>query len=142
MSNQRKFVSTIFYFCVTSAMLTFAGGSAAQEKMTASELRELIPSNTLSGHNERQNMVYAYHDPTGKLEGMTRKKGMHFDSGNWTITDDDQYCRQWSRWRAKALVCFHVYRLDNSKYRLISLTNQYDLRFTVKEGNSEGLKVY
>ena len=142
MNNQRKFVSTTFYFCFTLAMLIFAGGSAAQEKMTASEIRELIPSNTLSGNNERQIMVHAYHDPTGKMEGMTRKQGMHFDSGKWTITDDDQYCRQWNRWRGKALVCFHVYRLDNNKYRLISVTGQYDLRFKVREGNPEGLKVF
>ena len=49
MNNQRKFVSTIFYFCFTLAMLIFAAGSAAQEKMTVAEIRELIPSNTLSG---------------------------------------------------------------------------------------------
>ena len=142
MNNQREIVSTTFCFCFTLAILIFAGGSAAQEKMTASEIRELIPSNTLSGNNERQIMVHVYHDPTGKMEGMTRNKGMHFDSGNWTITDDDQYCRQWNRWRGKALVCFHVYRLDNNKYRLISVTDQYDLRFKVREGNPEGLKVF
>ena len=141
MNNQRKFVSTTFYFCFTLAMLIFAGESAAQEKMAASEIRELIPSNTLSGNNERRIRVHVYHDPTGKMEGMTRHQGMHFDSGNWTITDDDQYCRQWNRWRGKALVCFHVYRLDNNKYRLISVTGQYDLRFKVREGNPEGLKV-
>jgi hypothetical protein len=142
MNNQRKFVSATFYFCFTLTMLTFAGGSAAQEKMTTSEIRELIPSNTLSGKNEKQILVHAYHDPTGKMEGMTRKQGMHFDSGSWTITDDDQYCRQWDRWRGKALVCFHVFRLDNEEYRLISVTGQYDLRFKVREGNPEGIEVF
>jgi hypothetical protein len=142
MNNQRKFVSTIFYFCFTLAMLIFAAGSAAQEKMTVAEIRELIPSNTLSGINERRIMVHVYHDPTGTMEGMTRRQGMHFDSGNWTITDEDQYCRRWNRWRGKALVCFHVYRLDNNKYRFKSVTGQYDLRFKVREGNPEGLKVF
>ena len=142
MNNQRKFVSTIFYFCFTLAMLIFAAGSAAQEKMTVAEIRELIPSNTLSGLNEKRIMVHVYHDPTGTMEGMTRRQGMHFDSGNWTITDEDQYCRRWNRWRGKALVCFHVYRLDNNKYRLKSVTGQYDLRFKVREGNPEGLKVF
>ena len=142
MNNQRKFVSTTLYFCFTLAMLIFAGGSAAQEKMNASEIRELISSNTLSGNNEKQIMVHAYHDPIGKMEGMTRRQGVHFDSGNWKITDDDQYCRQWNRWRGKALVCFHVYRLDNNEYRLISVTGQYDLKFKVREGNPERLEVF
>jgi hypothetical protein len=142
MNNQREVVSTIFYFCFTLAMLIPAAGSAAQEKITAAEIRELIPSNTLSGRNEKRVMVHVYHDPTGTMEGMRRGQGMYFDSGNWTITDEDQYCRRWNRWRGKALVCFHVYRLDNNKYRLKSVTGQYDLRFKVREGNPEGLKVF
>jgi len=141
MNNQREIVSTIFYFCFTLAMLIPAAGSAAQEKMTAAEIRELIPSNTLSGRYENRFMVHVYHDPTGTMEGMRRGQGMHFDSGNWTITDEDQYCRQWNRWRGKALVCFHIYRLDNNKYRLKSATGQYGSRFKVREGNPEGLKV-
>ena len=123
-------------------MLIFAAGSAAQEKMTVAEIRELIPSNTLSGINEKRIMVHVYHDPTGTMEGMTRRQGTQLDSGNWTITNEDQYCRRWNRWRGKALVCFHVYRLDNNNYRLKSVTGQYDLRFKVREGNPEGLKVF
>ena len=141
MNNQREVVSTIFYFCFTLAMLIPAAGSAAQEKMTAAEIRELIPSNTLSGRNEKRVMVHVYHDPTGTMEGMRRGQGMYFDSGNWTITDEDQYCRQWNQWRAKTLGCFHIYRLGNNKYRLESVTGQYDSRFKVREGDPEGLKV-
>ena len=141
MNNQREVVSTIFYFCFTLAMLIPAAGSAAQEKMNAAEIRELIPSNTLSGRNEKRVMVHVYHDPTGTMEGMRRGQGMYFDSGNWTITDEDQYCRQWNQWRAKTLGCFHIYRLGNNKYRLKSVTGQYDSRFKVREGNPEDLKV-
>jgi len=142
MNNQCEFVSTIFYFCFTLAMLIPASGSAAQEKMSAAEIRELLPSNTLSGRNEKRIIVHVYHDPIGTMAGMTRRQGMHFDSGNWTITDEDQYCQQWNRWRAKALGCFHIYRLGNNKYRLKSVTGQYDSRFKVREGNPEGLKVF
>ena len=91
MNNQREFVSTGFYFCFALAMLMLATGSAAEEKMTAAEMRELIPSNTLSGRNDKQVIVHVYHDPSGKMEGLTRRQGMHYDSGNWTITDEDQY---------------------------------------------------
>jgi hypothetical protein len=141
MNNQRKFVSTIFCFCFTLAMLIPAAGLAAQEKMTATEIRELLPSNTLSGRNEKQIEVHVYHDPTGTMEGVKKRKGIHFDSGNWTITDEGQYCRQWNRWREKALGCFHIYRLGDNKFRLKSVTDLYDSRVKVREGDPEGLKV-
>jgi hypothetical protein len=141
MNNQREYVSVAFYFCFTLVMLIPAAGSAAQEKMTAAEIRELLPSNTLSGKSERQFMIHVYHDPTGTMEGKIKRKGIHFDFGKWTITEEDQYCRQWSRWRERALGCFHIYRLDNNKYRLKSVTGQYDSRFKVREGDPEGLKV-
>ena len=86
-------------------------------------------------------MVHVYHDPSGKMEGMVRGQGTNFDSGNWTITDEDQYCRQWSRWHVKTLDCFHIYRLDNNKYRLKSLTGHLVSELKVREGNPERLKV-
>jgi hypothetical protein len=142
MSYQRNFAGTVFYFCFTLAMLMLATESTAEERMTAAEIREMIPSNTLSGKNEKQLMVHVYHDPNGKMEGMTRRQGMYYDSGKWTITDEDEYCRQWDRWRGKSLVCFHIYRLGNKKYRFKSITGYYDLRFKLREGNPEKLKVF
>jgi hypothetical protein len=72
---------------------------------------------------------------------VKKRKGIHFDSGNWTITDEGQYCRQWNRWREKALGCFHIYRLGDNKFRLKSVTDLYDSRVKVREGDPEGLKV-
>jgi hypothetical protein len=141
MNNQREFVSTIFYFCLALATLIPAAGSAAEEKMSAAEIRELLPSNTLSGINEKRIRVQVYHDPSGTMEGMKRRQGVHFYSGNWTITDEGQYCQQWNGWRAKASGCFHIYRLGENKFRLKSVTDMYESRFTVREGDPEGLKV-
>ena len=122
-------------------MLIPAAGLAEQEKMTATEEKELLPSNTLSGRNEKQVEVHVYHDPNGAMEGKRKRKGIHFDSGNWTITDEGQYCRQWTRWREKALGCFHVYRLGDNRFRLESVTDQYESRVKVEEGDPRGLKV-
>jgi len=138
MNNQREFVSTIFYFCLALAALIPAAGSAAEEKMTATEIRELLPSNTLSGRNEKRIKAQVYHDPSGTMEGMTRRQGVNFYSGNWTITDEGQYCQQW---RAQTSGCFHIYRLGDNKFRLKSVTGMYESRFTVREGDPEGLKV-
>ena len=122
-------------------MLIPAAGLAEQEIMTVTEIKELLPSNTLSGRNEKQSEIHVYHDPTGAMEGMRRKKGMHFDSGTWTVTDEGQYCRQWNRWREKALGCFHVYRLGDNRFRLKSVTDLYESRVKVEEGDPKGLKV-
>ena len=122
-------------------MLIPAAGLAEKEIMTATEIKELLPSNTLSGRNEKQKEIHVYHDPSGAMEGMRRGKGMHYDSGTWTITDEGQYCRQWNRWREKALGCFHVYRLGDNRFRLESVTDQYESRVKVEEGDPKGLKV-
>ena len=122
-------------------MLIPAAGLAEQEIMTAIEIKELLPSNTLSGKNEKQSEIHVYHDPTGAMEGKRRKKGIHFDSGTWTITDEGQYCRQWERWREKALGCFYVYRLGDNRFRLESVTDLYESRVKVEEGDPQGLKV-
>lgn len=142
MNQQRKFASTIFYCSIYIALMMFSAESAAEEKITSAEMREFIPSNTLSGRNDKQIMVHVYHDPGGKMEGVAKRQGTHYDSGNWTITDDDQYCRQWERWRLKKLDCFHIYRLGDNHYRLESLPNRFDTRVKVREGNPQGLKVY
>jgi len=137
MKNQRVFASAIFYFCFTLTLLIPVTGSADQEKMTAAEMRALIPSNTLSGGS-----VHVYHDPSGAMEGMRRGQGMHFDSGTWTITDAGQYCRQWSRWGNKALDCFHIYRLDNNKLLLQSADDPYYSIVKFREGNPECIRVH
>jgi len=142
MNQQRKFASTNFYCSISIALMMFTAGSAAEEKITAAEMREFIPPNTLSGRNDKQIMVHVYHDPSGKMEGVAKRQGTHYDSGNWTITDDDQYCRKWERWRLKELDCFHIYRLGDNHYRLESVTSKYDSRVKVREGNPEHLKVY
>lgn len=140
MNYQRESVRTFFYFCFTLAMLIPAAGSAAEDKMTAAEIRELLPSGTLSGRDKRQHQAHVYHDSTGVMEGKRAGRGVHFDFGKWTITNEGQYCQQWNRWLGRALVCFHIYRLGNNKYRIKSVTDQYDLRFKFREGDPERLK--
>jgi hypothetical protein len=72
MNQQRKFASTNFYCSISIALMMFTAGSAAEEKITAAEMREFIPPNTLSGRNDKQIMVHVYHDPSGKMEGVAK----------------------------------------------------------------------
>jgi hypothetical protein len=122
-------------------MLLPVAGSTAEKNMSGAAIGELLPSNTLSGWDEKQRPIHVYHGSSGVLEGKRTGKGVYFDSGNWTITDEGQYCQQWSRWLGKKLVCFYMYRLGDNKYRLKSGTGQYNLRVRLREGDPENLKM-
>ncbi len=141
MSYQRKYLEAIFYFCFTLAMLIPVAGSAAEKNMSAAEIRKLLSSNTLSGWDNEQYQIDVYYGSSGVTEGRRIRKGVHVDSGNWTITDEGQYCQQWNRWLGKKLVCFHIYRLGDNKYLLKSDTGQYNLRVRLREGDPESLRM-
>ena len=122
-------------------MLIPVAGSAAEKNMSAAEIGKLLSSNTLSGWDGEQHEIHVYYGSSGVTEGKRIRKGVNFDSGNWTITDEGQYCQQWNRWLGKKLVCFHMYRLGDNKYRLKSDTGQYNLRGRLRQGDPEGLKM-
>ena len=140
MNNQRIQIGSILYWCCTLSVLVATTGAAAEEQLTADEIRALLPSNTLSGRNEKKREVNVYHAADGTMEGMRKGKGIHYDSGTWTITDEGQYCRQWERWRAKTRDCFLVYRIDSDSYRLKSVSDVYTGRARVLQGDPKGLK--
>jgi len=141
MNYQRKYLKAIFCFCFTLVMLIPVAGPAAEKNMSAAQIEKLLSSNTLSGWDSDQYQIHVYYDSSGVTEGKRIRKGVLFDSGNWTITNEGQYCQQWNRWLGKKLVCFHIYRLGDNKYRLKSDSGQYSLRVRLRQGDPEKLKM-
>ena len=130
MNFQRKYLKIIF--CFTLVLLFPVAGSAAVKK--------LLSSNTLSGWDEEQHRIHLYHGSNGVMKGERIRKGVNFDSGNWTVTDEDQYCQKWTRWLRKKLVCFYMYPLDNNNYRLQSVSKKYSLRLRFRHGDPESMQ--
>lgn len=138
MNYQREYLQVIF--CFTLALLLPVAGSAAVTNMTAAEIVDLLSSNTLSGWDEEQRPIHLYYGSNGVTKGKRIRKGVHFDSGNWTTTDEGQYCQQWNRWLRKELVCFYIWPLGDNKYRLKSVSGKYSLRFRLRHGDPESLR--
>lgn len=121
-------------------MLTPVIAPAANDVVTANEMLELLPGNTMSGKNQRTREIHVYHESNGTIEGMIRN-GRFYDSGTWEITDNDQYCRKWKKWRDRARHCFRIYRLEPNNYLLKAINYPVDTKFEIREGDPEKLKV-
>ena len=139
MNYKREYLQIIF--CFTLALLLPVAGSAAVTNMTAAEIVDLLSSNTLSGWDEEQHPIHLYYGSNGVTKGKRIRKGVDFDFGNWTTTDEGQYCQQWNRWLRKELVCFYIYPLGDNKYRLKSVSGKYNLKFRLRNGDPESLRV-
>lgn len=110
----------------------------AKEAVTAVEMQELLPGNTMSGRNQRTLEIHVYHDPNGTIKGKI-KRGNAYDSGTWEVTDDNKYCRTWGIWRGRARHCFRMYRLEPNQYLLKAIHYPVDTKFEIREGDPEGL---
>ena len=138
MNYQRKNLQIIF--CFTLALLLPVAGSAAVTNMTAAEIVDLLSSNTLSGWDEEQYPIHLYYGSNGVTKGKRIRKGVSFDVGNWTTTDEGKYCQQWNQWLRKELVCVYIYPLGDNKYRLKSVSGKYNLIFRLRRGDPESLR--
>ena len=106
-----------FRFLFALVILTPVTAAWANDVVTAVEMQELLPGNTMSGKNRKTLNIHVYHDPNGTIKGSIRN-GKFFDTGTWEVTEDNEYCRIWSEWRNHTRHCFYIYRLETNKYLL------------------------
>lgn len=120
-------------------MLSLSAPSViAQERLSASEIESLLSGNTLSGRTERGADFHVYHSANGQTSGQARLS--YYDVGSWDVTDNGEYCRQWTNWREGARDCFEVFRVGDNHYRIKAVNYHYDSSFRIQEGDPENLR--
>lgn len=119
-------------------LLLSAQNVLAQERLSASEVTSSFSGNTISGKTEKGADFHVYHNPNGQMSGQARLA--FYDVGRWSVTDEGEYCRQWTHWREGARDCFEVFRVGENQYRIKGVNYPYDSRFTIYDGDPENLK--
>jgi hypothetical protein len=122
--------------CLT--LFSISTVSLTQERLSASEMRSALSGNTLYGKTERGSDFRVYHSLEGKMSGQARLA--YYDVGEWDVTEDGNYCRQWTNWREGARDCFDMYRTGDNQFRINAINYHYESTFRVREGDPESLK--
>lgn len=98
-----------------TSLLILSGAVHADAQLNASQLKNLIPGNSVSGFADALGKNYtAYYSPDGVLvqllEGKMKRKG------NWKITDDGQFCTAFPTEKER---CTLIYHRDNGEYQRV-----------------------
>ena len=64
----------------------------------------------------------------------------YYDVGTWEVTDDGQFCRQWTNWGEGAYDCYEMFRVGEDQIRLKAINYHYDSISKIREGDPENLK--
>ena len=104
-----------------------ASGAAHARGLDATETRDLLVGNTIYDTDWSQYL---------RKDGTTASKwGTDFDTGTYTIEDDGQYCRQWTKWGEGELKCGEIRKSFNG-YKYVGDDGSWP--FKVREGNTDG----
>jgi hypothetical protein len=119
----------------------------------ASEFRERIAGNTLSGTTEKHTKFDVYYS----LEGMMYTRylpisgGVHKneDIGKWEVTEFSELCEKWNKWRNyvrnrdgslnRAPDCYRIQIIGNNRYQMNVHGTRYERIAVLRAGDPEGL---
>jgi TolB-like protein/lipoprotein NlpI len=114
------------------------GTAVPQRKsLTSAVLGSLFPGNTATGETVFGGGGHVYHEPNGKL--LIRTFSGQTDRGTWEITEDGQFCRQWSNFGGGKKTCF-IYFTQGGEYEYWEADgSQMRGKFKLRLGNPENL---
>jgi hypothetical protein len=91
--------------------------SSPGPSLTAAAIRDAVVGNTGTGTMSGSTIVYSMYVAADGTAQSRLPTGI--DEGSWRLTNDDQWCAKWQRFRGGAEYCQRVYK-DGDMYKFIN----------------------
>lgn len=105
-------------------------------KLTGSEIRSLLPGNSLRGTDKSGSYVIYYTSASTMKIVYTTSKRTRTNSGRWRVSGD-RYCRQWQKLGKGKERCVDLFKRGNSIYWVRD--DEVTDRSVLESGNRRGL---
>ncbi len=118
-------------------LVSVAMTAAADEILTAEQVQETLPGNTLEYLHKGKKVVVLV-ESNGKLSARMRERK---NKGKWRINDEGHWCRTWKKWLKGKEGCFEVVHKKGNDYEFRWKSGQGGSNVKVKllEGNPKKL---